>query len=65
MERQRRGRGILLRLNSFCSKKGQGIVEYAILLGFIVVVAAYLYVHSGLKDEVTATFNSTASVLRN
>ena len=41
------------------------MIEYAILLAFVVVVATFLYVHSGLKEEVTATFNSTASILRN
>ena len=50
--------------NLFCGKKGQGIVEYAILLAFIVAVAAYLFSSAGLKDEVTATFNSTTSILR-
>lgn len=48
----------------FGAKKGQGIVEYAILLAFVVAVAAFLFTNGGLKDEVTATFNSTASMLR-
>lgn len=52
-------------LNSVFGKKGQGIVEYAILLSFVVAVVAFLFTHGGLKDEVTATFNSTASILRN
>ena len=56
---------MLLWPNYFCSKKGQGIVEYAILLAFVVSIAAFLFVNGGLKDEVTATFNSTASILRN
>ena len=55
---------MLLQWNSFCTKKGQGVVEYAILLAFVVAVAAFLFTHAGLKDEVTATFNSTASILR-
>ena len=56
---------MLFHRNLFCGKKGQGIVEYAILLAFVVAVTAFLFVNGGLKDEVTATFNSTASVLRN
>ena len=56
---------MLSRLNSIFCKKGQGIVEYAILLAFVVAVTAYLFTHGGLKDEVTATFDSTASILRN
>ena len=63
-ERQCLGRKMLLELKAFCGKKGQGIVEYAILLAFVVVVAAFLFTSGGLKDEVTATFNSTASILR-
>ena len=55
---------MLLHWNSFCNKKGQGIVEYAILLAFVIVIAAFLFTNGGLKDEVTATFNSTASILR-
>ena len=61
---QYRGIKMLLHRNLFCSKKGQGIVEYAILLAFVVAVAAFLFANSGLKDEVTATFSSTASILR-
>ena len=48
----------------FFKKKGQGIVEYAILLAFVVVVSVFLFGNGGLKDEVTATFDSTASVLQ-
>ena len=56
---------MLLQWNLFCTKKGQGIVEYAILLAFIVAVAAFLFNNGALKDEITATFNSTASILSN
>lgn len=54
---------MLSQRNLFCGKKGQGIVEYAILLAFVVALAAFLFTNGGLKDEVTATFNSTASIL--
>lgn len=54
---------MFLQSKSFCGKKGQGIVEYAILLAFVVMVVAFLFTNGGLKDEVTATFNSTASIL--
>ena len=56
---------MLLYRNLFFDKKGQGIVEYAILLAFVVALAAFLFTNGGLKNEVTATFNSTASILRN
>ncbi|MBQ3367139.1 MAG: hypothetical protein IJG43_10725 [Acidaminococcaceae bacterium] len=54
----------MLLLNTFYRENGQGIVEYAILLAFVVAVAAFLFTQAGLKDEVTATFSSTASILR-
>ena len=56
---------MILHRNLFCGKKGQGIVEYAILLAFVIAVVAFLFSYGGLKDEVTATFDSTASILRN
>ena len=56
---------MLLRLNSFFEKKGQGIVEYAILLAFIVAVASFMFIHGSLKNEVTATFSATSSILHN
>lgn len=55
---------MLLKLNAFSGKNGQGIVEYAILVAFVVAVAAFLISDTGLKNEVTATFNSTATILR-
>ena len=63
--RQHLSKKMLFELNAFCGKKGQGIVEYAILLAFMIAVAAFLFTHGGLKEEVVATFNSTASILSN
>ncbi len=54
---------MLICLNQFLRGKGQGIVEYAVLLAFIVAVAAYLLGNGGLKEEVSATFSTTTSVL--
>ena len=48
----------------FFKEKGQGIVEYAVLLAFVVAIAAYLFTSSGIKNEVTATFSSTQSMLQ-
>ena len=55
---------MLVSLRKFFKEKGQGIVEYAVLLAFVVAIAAWLFGNSGVKDEVTATFNSTKSVLQ-
>ena len=56
---------MLLRQSAFYREKGQGIVEYAVLLAFVVAIAAFLFNNSGIKDEVTGPFVSTASILRN
>ena len=55
---------MLLSMRKFFKEKGQGIVEYAVLLAFVVAIAAYLFTSSGIKDEVTATFDSTKSTLQ-
>ena len=48
---------MLVSLRKFFTEKGQGIVEYAVLLAFVVAIAAYLFGNSGIKNEVTATFS--------
>ena len=55
---------MLISMRKFFKEKGQGIVEYAVLLAFVVAIAAYLFNNSGIKDEVTATFQSTQSMLQ-
>lgn len=55
---------MLISMRKFFKEKGQGIVEYAVLLAFVVAIAAYLFGSNGIKDEVTATFDSTKSVLQ-
>ena len=55
---------MLISMRRFFKEKGQGIVEYAVLLAFVVAIAAYLFTSSGIKNEVTATFESTKSMLQ-
>ncbi|MBQ3367138.1 MAG: hypothetical protein IJG43_10720 [Acidaminococcaceae bacterium] len=55
---------MLISMRKYFKEKGQGIVEYAVLLAFVVAIAAYLFNNSGIKDEVTATFQSTQSMLQ-
>lgn len=55
---------MLTSMRKFFKEKGQGIVEYAVLLAFVVAIAAYLFSNTGIKDEVTATFQSTHSMLQ-
>lgn len=54
---------MLVSLRKFFTEKGQGIVEYAVLLAFVVALAAYLFGQSGVKSEVSKTFSKTVSVL--
>lgn len=56
---------MLQRINNFFRKSqiGQGIVEYALILAFVVAVAAVLTNTGGLKDALTNIFtNTTAKV---
>ena len=55
---------MLISMRRFFKEKGQGIVEYAVLLAFVVAIAAYLFSSTGIKQEVTHTFESTQSMLQ-
>lgn len=46
--------------NRYMSQKAQGIVEYALILAFVVVVAAVLTTDNGLKDAITGVFGNAA-----
>ena len=42
------------------SQKGQGIVEYALILAFVAAIAAYVFTSSGqgsIKDSITGLFS--------
>jgi len=45
----------------YLSEKAQGIVEYALILAFVVVVAAAIANGGGLRDKVGNVFNSLSS----
>lgn len=42
----------------YCSEKGQGIMEYALIMAFVVVVAAAIGSGSDLQTKVKAVFAS-------
>lgn len=54
---------MLVSLRKFFKEKGQGIVEYAVLLAFVVAIAAWLMSSSGIQGEVSKTFEKTVSTL--
>lgn len=43
---------------------GQGIVEYAVLISFVLLVSAFLFTNPGVKSGVSSIFNETVSVLK-
>ena len=42
----------------YCSEKGQGIMEYALILAFVVVVAAAIGTGGDLQTKVKAVFDN-------
>lgn len=50
--------------NRYLSQKAQGIVEYALILAFVVGIAIYITSDStGLKASIEGLFDNTASKL--
>lgn len=49
--------------NRYMSQKAQGIVEYALILAFVVVVAAALLNGGDLSNAVQKIFSNTANQL--
>lgn len=55
---------MLTSMSCFLREKGQGIVEYAVLISLVVAVGVYLFSNGGLlKAGISTTFSSTSSVL--
>ena len=49
--------------NRYMSQKAQGIVEYALILAFVVVVALALTNTGGLGDSIKGIFDATKGTL--
>lgn len=51
----------------FLRQKGQGVVEYAMLLGFMIILLIGLMINNtgNVKTEVSKTFAKTASIFQN
>ena len=52
---------MLVSLRDYFKGKGQGIVEYALLLAFVVAIAVYALQSSGLGGAIKTNFSNTAS----
>ena len=49
--------------NRYLSQKAQGIVEYALILAFVVVVAAVLTSDNGLSQAIKGVFSNATSMV--
>ena len=51
--------------NRYLSQKAQGIVEYALILAFVVAIAIFITnSNGGLKEAIQGLFNDTAEQLK-
>ena len=56
---------MLTSMRKFFKGKGQGIVEYALLLAFVVAIAVFALNQSGLGGAIRTNFSTTASQVKN
>ena len=56
---------MLTSMRKFFRGKGQGIVEYALLLAFVVAIAIYATNESGLGGAMKENVSTTASQVKN
>lgn len=54
---------MLEKFRVIAKQKGQGIVEYAVLLAFIVILASFLFGNGGIKESVIGIFDDVAAIL--
>ena len=47
----------------YLDEKGQGMVEYALILAFVVVIAGYLTGNNGIGQAISSTFAKVQSAL--
>lgn len=52
-----------MKVMRYLEQKGQGIVEYALILAFVVAIAAGITNAGGIRDKVTAIFDSVGDTL--
>lgn len=49
----------------YMDEKAQGIVEYALILAFVVVIAAGLFGSTGIEQSIKNVFTSVTQLLKN
>ena len=51
--------------NRYMSQKAQGIVEYALILAFVVALAVVLTNEGGLQEAISSVFGTTTDQINN
>lgn len=54
---------MMRKIRKFLGEKGQGIVEYALILAFVVAVAAVLTNSDGIKGAIENVFSNVTTQL--
>ena len=50
-------------MKKYTNQKGQGLVEYALLLAIVVGIGSLIYSGSGLKDSISSIFGNSSNLL--
>ena len=51
------------KIKEFFEEKGQGVVEYALILGFVAILAVALFQANGLKSKVDGNISAVGGEL--
>ena len=51
------------RIRKILSQKGQGVVEYALIIGFVAIIAVYMLTGSGLQTSTKKNITNISDVL--
>lgn len=54
---------MLKKIREFFKEKGQGVVEYALVLGVAALIAAALLANGGLGDKIVGSVNKVGDTL--
>ena len=50
-------------MKKYNNQKGQGLVEYALILAIVVGIGSFIFSGSGLKDSISSIFGNTSNLL--
>ena len=50
-------------MKKYNNQKGQGLVEYALILAIVVGIGSFIFSGSGLKDSISSIFGTTSNLL--